>query len=220
MNMIFLEDDLIIRNNYSLYLKKFFENVFETSSGIEALEILEKENIDFVIADIEMQTMNGLDFIKKVRNINKDIMVIIMSAYDKKEYLMEAIKLGLFEYLIKPVSRDTFQTIIFEVINKIKEKNKIFLKNDFIWDKKYEKLFYLEDEIKLTKSEMLLFKEFCEQNEKIFTFEDISELLYPFEEFNINKIRMLIKRIKKKLNHTDTLENIHNLGYKFKNKKF
>ena len=219
MNMIFLEDDLIIRNNYSLYLKKFFENVFETSSGIEALEILEKENIDFVIADIEMQTMNGLDFIKKVRNINKDIMVIIMSAYDKKEYLMEAIKLGLFEYLIKPVSRDTFQTIIFEVINKIKEKNKIFLKNDFIWDKKYEKLFYLEDEIKLTKSEMLLFKEFCEQNEKIFTFEDISELLYPFEEFNINKIRMLIKRIKKKLNHTDTLENIHNLGYKFKNKK-
>ena len=37
MNMIFLEDDLIIRNNYSLYLKKFFENVFETSSGIEAL---------------------------------------------------------------------------------------------------------------------------------------------------------------------------------------
>ena len=167
-----------------------------------------------------MQTMNGLDFIKKVRNINKDIIVIIMSAYDKKEYLMEAIKLGLFEYLIKPVSRDTFQTIIFEVINKIKEKNKIFLKNDFIWDKKYEKLFYLEDEIKLTKSEMLLFKEFCEQNEKIFTFEDISELLYPFEEFNINKIRMLIKRIKKKLNHTDTLENIHNLGYKFKNKKF
>jgi len=220
MNMIFLEDDLIIRNNYSLYLKKFFENVFETSSGIEALEILEKENIDFIIADIEMQTMNGLDFIKKVRNINKDIIVIIMSAYDKKEYLMEAIKLGLFEYLIKPVSRDTFQTIIFEVINKIKEKNKIFLKNDFIWDKKYEKLFYLEDEIKLTKSEMLLFKEFCEQNEKIFTFEDISELLYPFEEFNINKIRMLIKRIKKKLNHTDTLENIHNLGYKFKNKKF
>lgn len=219
MNMIFLEDDLIIRNNYSLYLKKFFENVFETSSGIEALEILEKENIDFIIADIEMQTMNGLDFIKKVRNINKDIMVIIMSAYDKKEYLMEAIKLGLFEYLIKPVSRNTFQTIIFEVINKIKEKNKIFLKNDFIWDKKYEKLFYLEDEIKLTKSEMLLFKEFCEQNEKIFTFEDISELLYPFEEFNINKIRMLIKRIKKKLNHTDTLENIHNLGYKFKNKK-
>ena len=220
MNMIFLEDDLIIRNNYSLYLKKFFENVFETSSGIEALEILEKENIDFIIADIEMQTMNGLDFIKKVRNINKDIIVIIMSAYDKKEYLMEAIKLGLFEYLIKPISRDTFQTIIFEVINKIKEKNKIFLKNDFIWDKKYEKLFYLEDEIKLTKSEMLLFKEFCEQNEKIFTFEDISELLYPFEEFNINKIRMLIKRIKKKLNHTDTLENIHNLGYKFKNKKF
>lgn len=216
MNMIFLEDDLIIRSNYSLYLKKFFENVFETSNGIEALKILEKEKIDFIIADIEMQSMNGIDFIKKVRSINDSIIIIIMSAYDNKEYLMEAIKLGLFEYLIKPVSRDVFQAIIFQVINKLKEKNKIFLKNNFLWDRGYEKLFYLENEIKLTRNEMLLFKEFCNQNEKIFTLEDISELIYPFEEFNINKTRMLIKRVKKKLNHSDTLENIHNIGYKFR----
>ena len=216
MNMIFLEDDLVIRNNYSLYLKKFFKYVFETSSGTEALEILEKEKIDFIIADIEMQIMNGLDFIKKVRNINDDIIIIVMSAYDDKKYLLEAIKLSLFEYLIKPVSRDNFQTVISNVINKLKERNKVFLKNHYFWDQEYKKLFYLEEEIKLTKNEMLLFKEFCNQNQKIFTFENISELLYPFEEFNINKIRMLIKRIKKKLNHSDTLENVHNIGYKFK----
>ena len=63
---------------------------------------------------------------------------------------------------------------------------------------------------------MILFKDFCCKNEKIFTFEEISELIYPLEDYNVNKIRMLIKRLKKKLNHSDTLENVHNIGYKFK----
>lgn len=60
-----------------------------------------------------------------------------------------------------------------------------------------------------------MFSEFCNDDERIFTFEEISELIYPTEEYNINKIRMLIKRLKKKLNYSDTLENIYNVGYQF-----
>jgi DNA-binding response OmpR family regulator len=63
---------------------------------------------------------------------------------------------------------------------------------------------------------MILFNKFCSQNEIIFTFEEVSELIYPFDDYNINKIRMLIKRLKKKLNYSDTLSNVHNIGYKFK----
>ena len=66
---------------------------------------------------------------------------------------------------------------------------------------------------------MILFNEFCSQNERIFTFEEVSELIYPAEEYNINKIRMLIKRLKKKLNYENNLENIHNIGYRFKLEK-
>lgn len=216
MNMIFLEDDLLIRSNYIDYLKKFFKNVYEASSVVEAINIYKSRDIDFILADIEMQGKNGIDFIKEIRNGNKEIRIVIMSAYDNKNYLMEAIKLNLLEYLVKPVSRLSFQNLIFRVIEELKNKERIFLKNNYIWDKRNKKLFLDNNEVFLTKNEMILFNEFCCQNERIFTLEEISELIYPFEEYNVNKIRMLIKRLKKKLNYCNTLENIHNIGYKFK----
>lgn len=215
MNMIFLEDDLLIRSNYSNYLKKFFENVYEASNSIEALNIYKSNNIDFILADIKMQGINGIDFIKEIRSINKHIKIVIMSAYDDKSYLIQAIKLNLLDYLIKPVNRELFQNTISNVLNELKNKEKIFLKNDYIWDKKNKKLYLENNEINLTKNERILFSEFCNDDERIFTFEEISELIYPTEEYNINKIRMLIKRLKKKLNYSDTLENIYNVGYQF-----
>lgn len=216
MNILFLEDDLIIRNNYSNYLKKYFRNVFETSNAIDALKIFKSEKIDFILADVEMEGINGIEFIKEIRKKNENVLVVIMSAYDNKEYLMEAIRLNLFDYLIKPVSRNSFQNTILKALEKLKNKDRVFLKNDFIWDKKDKKLYLEDKEITLTKNELALFDEFCCEKEKIFTFEEISELLYPLEEYNINKIRMVIKRLKKKLNYTNTLENIHNMGYRFK----
>lgn len=216
MNMIFLEDDLLIRSNYIDYLKKIFKNVYEASNVLEAMDIYESKNIDFILADIEMEGKNGIDFIKEIRDTNKQVKIVIMSAYDNKHYLMEAIKLNLLDYLIKPVSRLSFQNIILRVIEELKSKERIFLKNNYIWDKKNKKLFLGNDEVILTKNEMILFNEFCCQNERIFTFEEISELIYPAEEYNINKIRMLIKRLKKKFNYENNLENIHNIGYRFK----
>ena len=216
MNMIFLEDDLLIRSNYIDYLKKIFKNVYEASNVLEAMDIYESKNIDFILADIEMEGKNGIDFIKEIRDTNKQVKIVIMSAYDNKHYLMEAIKLNLLDYLIKPVTRESFQNIILRVIEELKNKERIFLKNNYIWDKKNKKLFLGNDEVILTKNEMILFNEFCCQNERIFTFEEISELIYPAEEYNINKIRMLIKRLKKKFNYENNLENIHNIGYRFK----
>ena len=81
MNMIFLEDDLVIRNNYSIYLKKFFTNVFEASNAIEALEIYQKNNIYFMLVDIEMEGMNGIDFIKKIREFDSKVLIVSMSNF-------------------------------------------------------------------------------------------------------------------------------------------
>jgi two-component system, OmpR family, response regulator VanR len=215
MNMLFLEDDLIIRNNYCSYLKKIFTNVFEASSAIEALNVFNEYKIDFILADIEMDGTNGLDFIKEIRKIDEKVFIIIMSAYDNKKYLMEAIKLNLSDYIVKPVSRELFQNTISKILEKLKNQELVVLKNNYIWDKKDNKLYLNTEEIILTKNERILFKEFCDKNEMIFTFEDISESIYPLDEHNINKIRMLIKRLKKKLKYSDTLENIHNIGYKF-----
>lgn len=126
MNILFLEDDLIIRNNYSNYLEKYFINVFEASNAIDALKIFKSEKIDFILADVEMEGINGIEFIKEIRKKNENVLVVIMSAYDNKEYLMEAIRLNLFDYLIKPVSRNSFQNTILKALEKLKTKIEFF----------------------------------------------------------------------------------------------
>lgn len=215
MNMIFLEDDEIIRSSYSIFLKIYFKNVYEIDDGKEGLELLKKESIDFILADINMEKMNGIEFIKEVRKENKNIPIVIISAYDNKEYLLEAIKLKLVDYIVKPIKTSIFLSVIMQVIAEIKNSCEIYLRNDYRWNYKEDKLYLNDKEVNLTRNELLLFREFCTKNEIIFSLEKISELVYPDEDYNINKIRMIIKRLKKKLNNTDTFENIHNIGYKF-----
>ena len=60
-----------------------------------------------------------------------------------------------------------------------------------------------------------MFQEFCLENERIFTLEELFELLYPLEHYNENKVRMIIKRLKNKIKNSDILINMHNIGYKF-----
>lgn len=219
MNMIFLEDDLIIRTSYTTFLKIYFKEVYEVSNGIEGLIILENNKIDFILTDINMDEMDGIEFIKKVRKINKNVFIVIMSAYDDKKYLFDAIKLDIFDYIVKPVKYSTFQNLILDIVKKIKKDNvkeKILnLNNGYFWHRLEKKLFFDECEIKLTNNERLLFQEFCLENERIFTLEELFELLYPLDNYNENKVRMIIKRLKNKIKNSDILINMHNIGYKF-----
>lgn len=65
--MLFLEDDVIIRDGYRNYLKNYFSEIYETSSAEDALDIIGTKDIDFMIVDINLEEMDGLTFIKKVR---------------------------------------------------------------------------------------------------------------------------------------------------------
>ena len=218
MNMLFVEDDELLRQNYTEYLLKHFDNVYEASNGTEGLEVFKEQNIDFILADVEMPKMNGLLMIKEIRKIDKQVPIVILTAYDSREYLLNAIKLNLYDYLVKPVHYHKFVELIKTISLNLKgEKNsdEIVMVDDYIWNSKEEKLFSNTEEISLTKNERLFFKFFCNKSIKNFSIEDISTVVYPLEEINENKVRMLIKRIRAKT-HRELIENDYNLGFNFR----
>ena len=88
---------LIIRRNFGEDIK-----IFSALSGSAALDIVHKEKIDIMFMDIHMPGINGLEAINLIKQINQNIIVIILSAYDQFEYAQEAINLGAFKYLTKP----------------------------------------------------------------------------------------------------------------------
>ena len=69
--------------------------------------------------DINMPFLNGLQFIKKLKEVRPKALVVVITGYDRFEYAREALKMGTFEYLLKPIMEDTFDEMIQNVRNKL-----------------------------------------------------------------------------------------------------
>ena len=77
-------------------------NIYTALSGIEGLNIVRNENIDLILSDIRMPEMDGMLFSKEVRKIKPEIIIILMTAYGEVNNYLDALDLGVFDYLNKP----------------------------------------------------------------------------------------------------------------------
>jgi two-component system response regulator YesN len=95
-----------------------FQVIGYADNGEDALEIAERLRPDVVMTDIKMPFMDGLTLSKKLKQISKDIKIIVFSGFDEFEYAKEAIKLEVEEYILKPINAIELQS----VFERIKEK--------------------------------------------------------------------------------------------------
>lgn len=93
------------------------------SNGIEALEIIKKGGADLLITDIKMPKMNGLELIQSVKELKLNTHFIVLSGYDDFDYLKESIKLGIENYLLKPINCEELEETILNVGNKLEYRN-------------------------------------------------------------------------------------------------
>jgi two-component system response regulator AtoC len=101
-SILIIDDDALIRKTLSSHLSKDFE-VILSEDGEAGLHSYEEGMPDLVILDIRLPDMSGLEVLGKIRGKNKNANIIIMTAYDDMKTTIEAIKLGAFEYLVKPL---------------------------------------------------------------------------------------------------------------------
>ncbi len=94
-------------------------------NGKSALEVITNEHIDLVVTDIKMPFLSGLDLVCKSKENNLDTCFIILSGYDEFLYAKRAIKLGVVEYLIKPVEMDRLLETVINALKEIKKKNNL-----------------------------------------------------------------------------------------------
>ncbi|MFF5994527.1 response regulator [Lysinibacillus sp. KU-BSD001] len=92
--------------------------VFEASNGEAALELFKQYLPDFVLADINMPKMNGLDFSVAAKAIKPDVKIAIITGYDYFDYAVTALKAGIDDYVLKPVSKKDIQETLKRLIEK------------------------------------------------------------------------------------------------------
>lgn len=95
-----------------------FTIVGKSKNGKEALKSLEESSVDLIITDIEMPHMNGIEFLKNIRERGWDVEVIFFTGFSEFQYAREGAKLNIVDYLLKPI--DTNQLI--DVLNRVKSK--------------------------------------------------------------------------------------------------
>lgn len=119
MEHILIVDD---EENARIGLKKLLAlegfRVEAVANGYEALEYLREEPVDLVITDINMPEMNGLVFLRELNRSYPAVNVIMVTAYGGVESYLEAMNLGAFEYLNKPVRIEELKVVMARIFNR------------------------------------------------------------------------------------------------------
>ncbi|MBN2017082.1 MAG: PAS domain S-box protein [Candidatus Cloacimonetes bacterium] len=115
ITILYVEDEVLILNSVSMILEKRVKKVYTAQDGLEGIKLFEKYRPDVVIADISMPKMDGLMMARRIKAIDPSTVIIVLSAFDKKENLLEAIKIGVERFLPKPLNYDQLLKIVNEL---------------------------------------------------------------------------------------------------------
>ena len=215
IKILYIEDDEIARENGLEYLENFFENIYEASDAIKALQLYEKYQPDIIITDIQMPKLNGLEFVKRIRQKDKKTQIIIITAFCDKDYLLKAIELGLVKYLVKPVKEKEFEEALFLCINALERNESNIVKLDeFTFFDTFNKNLISNNEIVKLRAKELDFLELLIKNKNRYvTYEEIENYVWDDSVMTKDALKTLVKNIKTKI-PKDLILNLTNSGYK------
>lgn len=122
LKILYVEDDIQLLEKTAYLLSNIFLEVDTATNGEEAIFAYENKKYDLVITDIKMPKKDGRDFIHAIKMIDEEQPIIVTSAYNDSNRLMELIELGIDSFLHKPIStKNLFKTLHLQV-KKIKHK--------------------------------------------------------------------------------------------------
>ena len=117
INIILVDDHKWVREGFKLALesKKEITIVGEASDGNEAVNLTKKLNPDLILMDINMPNMNGIEAVKEIRKLDKDVKIIILTMLENERFIFEALSEGINGYIYKDSEISELKTAIEQV---------------------------------------------------------------------------------------------------------
>lgn len=122
IKILIVDDERVALKNLEHVMKKEGYDVTGTESGQNALKLLEDRQFEVVLTDLRMEKVDGMQILKKCRELYPDAEVIMITGYATLESAVEAMKKGAFHYVAKPFKLDVVRNVVKEAVEKVRLK--------------------------------------------------------------------------------------------------
>lgn len=125
MRLLICDDEGIVQQAIKFIIQKNFGDEFEIESaknGRMAIELAESFRPDIILMDIQMPGINGIEAMEEIKREHKNVIFIVLTAYDKFEYSQKSIDIGVLSYLTKPINKDILTDTLRKAMKVVKER--------------------------------------------------------------------------------------------------
>jgi len=124
-NILYLEDDEHLLKHTHDVLEDFVNNIYAVKTSKEAMNILLNKKVDVIISDILLENENGIDFLKYIKEKEIHIPTILTTAHTDTKYLLDAIKLKVENYIVKPINIKELLNNLYDILLPVIQEKEI-----------------------------------------------------------------------------------------------
>ncbi len=217
LNILLIEDDFLIAQSVQQLLELENMKVHWVNNGMDGLNHLQDFDVDLVLLDIGLPSMNGFEVLRKIRQRNQ-LPVIVISARDQVRDRLDIFQNGGDDYLVKPFDFDELIARIYAVIRRSRPEHQLISESlsylDLRMDLSTHQAYWKMEMVDFSKKEWLLLESFLSTPYKIFSKSELEEKLYQEEDdIQSNTVEVYIHKLRQKLDK-HIIKTIRGIGYK------
>jgi DNA-binding response OmpR family regulator len=216
--ILVVEDDQTIRKLMITYLQRDGYRILEADDGVDALDILDHEHIDLVIADVMMPRKDGFELTEDLRDAHFDFPILMVTAKERIEDKRKGFLAGTDDYMVKPIDFDEMRLRVSALLRraKINSERKIVI-GDVVLDADALVVTTSEGEVALPQKEFQLLFKLLSYPGKIFTRQALMEEIWGYDsESEERTVDVHVKRLRDKFGELSefSILTVKGLGYK------
>jgi len=216
-SLLYAEDDKALQQETVKYLENYFNIIHTADDGKEALQLYNTLQPNILFLDIDMPYIDGLSVAQTIRNENKNIPIVMLTAYVDTEKLLKATELNLCKYLVKPFDYTAFKVTLRKLSEYFNSPSSQYipLKENYLWDETKKELYRNQEIITLTQKEKSLLSLLIQKQNTCVTFIDIQAHVWEDDfdtEVSIQSVKLQVTLLRKKL-PKESIKNVYGKGY-------
>lgn len=217
LSILVVEDEPHIRQLISKNLERNGYHIYQAEDGHQGYQLFQNHHIDTIISDIMMPLVDGITMIKKIRQTNQDIPIIMLTALEDFNNKEKSFTVGADDYLVKPIDMNE---LVLRVKSHLRRYNMIsehkFIYKNIFLDYSKNLCMINNQKIELTVKEFQLLFKLISSSGRIFTREQLMNEIWGYDSESYERtIDTHIKRLREKIISEDIeCITVRGLGYK------